>query len=365
MSACRLRGLTPCLALLLAVAPGPLAAASIIQGREAKAGEVPWQVFLDIDFCGGTLLSPSWVLTAKHCMAEDANHKPDPLKPIKIKAGATDKNDPGAVLRTSKRIIDHPTADLKLLELDSPLALGPNIQAVPYTTRADSVAGFTHPGVMGRVSGWGDTTTDAGTQFMPDVLRVVEIPVVTIAAANDPSVCEKYCAERYVMQTEIPAGNGSGKGACNGDSGGPFVVPDGPGGWLLAGVVSRGVGHTPGCGDPFTYTVFVRVSSFAEWIRQNTGIEGGAKPVAVQGPAPGESGFRVEARGGEFYLSLPNPEYLDITLQGVDGRSRSISRHFFPGGRHRLETSPLSPGVYLVRAKASRQTWTRRVVLSG
>jgi len=42
----------------------------IIGGSTAARGQIPWQVALIINgafFCGGSLISERWVLTAAHC----------------------------------------------------------------------------------------------------------------------------------------------------------------------------------------------------------------------------------------------------------------------------------------------------------
>ena len=43
----------------------------IVRGKEAKRGDYPWQALLQkngCQFCGGTLISPQWVLSAAHCV---------------------------------------------------------------------------------------------------------------------------------------------------------------------------------------------------------------------------------------------------------------------------------------------------------
>jgi len=42
----------------------------ITNGLTATRAQFPWQIALTIDgagFCGGSLISPLWVLTAAHC----------------------------------------------------------------------------------------------------------------------------------------------------------------------------------------------------------------------------------------------------------------------------------------------------------
>ncbi|PNF43461.1 hypothetical protein B7P43_G10804 [Cryptotermes secundus] len=52
--------------------------------------------------------------------------------------------------------------------------------------------------------------------------------------------------------------------SCEGDSGGPMVIQRPDKRWLLAGVISWGIG----CAEPNQPGVYTRISEFREWINQ-------------------------------------------------------------------------------------------------
>jgi secreted trypsin-like serine protease len=121
---------------------------------------------------------------------------------------------------------------------------------------AASDAPLLTPGTKLRVSGWGLTTENGN--FSTDLLWV-EVPVSA----------RTVCADRYpnrIDNTKICAGD-SAKDSCQGDSGGPLSgYPSS--GVLLIGIVSFGYG----CGREGFPGVYTRVSAFADWIRNRTGI---------------------------------------------------------------------------------------------
>ena len=85
-----------------------------------------------------------------------------------------------------------------------------------------------------------------------------------------PIVDNATCADRYggrITPGQVCAGYEQGTmGSCQGDSGGPLVVPGGLTGWTQIGVVSWGAA----CAQPGAYGVYTRVSSYIDWILEQT-----------------------------------------------------------------------------------------------
>lgn len=234
----------------------------IIGGKLAPPGTFPWQVSLSVasipnplyaHFCGGSVYSASWIVTAAHCVTGNATSD------ITVIAG-THKLGVGDVRAQLARIFirtDYNSAtkdnDVALLQLASPLHLGADIQPVPLVNgpAEDSVL---RKNVTLFVVGWG-ATREGGK--VVSALRYVALPFV---ARTDCNLPQAYNGR--ITESMLCAGMRSGTAdACQGDSGGPLTVGTAISAKLV-GIVSWG----EGCGEPNKVGIYARVPKYSEWI---------------------------------------------------------------------------------------------------
>ncbi|XP_050693068.1 transmembrane protease serine 2-like isoform X2 [Eriocheir sinensis] len=242
----------------------------IIGGRSVVEGEWPWQVALQQtnpysgkrlgQHCGGTLIHPSWVLTAAHCIVDPVFKFALPPPFWTVRVGEVSLSSDTRRLYPVSRIITHKYFDPKtwdndiaLVRLRRPLDLEEHAGLVNTICLPSRNMSFL--GLQCSVTGWGRTKEHGSNS---DLLQMIRVPVMS----------QKKCQGAYkkvspVNNRMICAGwEHGGAGPCVGDSGGPLQCRAKGGPWTQAGITSWGVG----CAKPSYPGVYIRVTDYLDWI---------------------------------------------------------------------------------------------------
>ena len=188
--------------------------------------------------CSGLLITPTWVLTATHCGLGNYSS-------FCVGADASNAN----ICFDTKRVINHPSVDLTLLELTvDARTLAPSVEPVPLFTENLGQAWI---GKMAEAAGYGRQETGAS-----NTREFTAEPIVQLSGS-----------------TMTIDGDGK-QGVCFGDSGGPLMVLAKDGSVRVAGTLSNGDNSCVGWDN------YTRVDLVRDWIESYTG------PTVPAGPVP-------------------------------------------------------------------------------
>ena len=247
-----LAGLTAALAIAVPTTPSN----AIVGGGNASVGEYPWMAAVYFgnpdggQFCGGTLVRPTVVITAAHCILGI----PAPVI-SGVLVGRTTLNGTGGDMVPAAGFVIHPAwnAGLNIFDIAAIRLTRPAVGATPLPWATSADASFFATGDTATVIGWG-ATREGGSGS--NALKEATVPIVSDA----------QCAETYltlVGSQHLCAGYPQGgTDTCQGDSGGPLMVRNGSNQFILAGITSFGIG----CGRPDTPGVYSEVASLTSFI---------------------------------------------------------------------------------------------------
>jgi len=230
----------------------------IVGGTAATPLKYGWMALVVFDgdvnsFCGGSLISPTFVMTAAHCLQNRA------VSSVSIRLGVHDRTTSPSteVTRASLQNIIHPSwnsvnydydyALVKIAAVD--LVANPKISPLCLASGNEQYAGTT-----ATVAGWGKTS---GNGFLSDVLLEVEVPVITNAA------CAPTITTGAVISSRTLCAGASGKDSCQFDSGSPLFSETSLQYYEAIGIVSSGPFD---CGSATEKAVYARVTDQWLWI---------------------------------------------------------------------------------------------------
>lgn len=136
--------------------------------------------------------------------------------------------------------------DIALIKTKKPIKFSNFVESIPISSS------FVDGGHNLTISGWGNINEDGD---MADILQFA-----TLKSFSNVD-CQKYYEKLNITSNMLCTNGTNNITSCHGDSGGPLAMKG-----QLVGIVSFGDGTKEGVCYSDSPTVFMRVSSFIDWI---------------------------------------------------------------------------------------------------
>lgn len=250
----------------------------ITNGFETQPGDFPWHVAIfhrlrraSISYkCGGTIINPTTILTAGHCVFDSSGRKILGERVV-VQLGRHQLYTPEANMQEFQvyQIKLHPEYQPSLLEND--IAILKLANSISFTTFIQPICLWDRRQIpirnverkKGTVMGWGYTEKDE----VSDVLKEATMPIVPFSECLQSN---RQFFGAFLSDKNFCAGYRNGTSVCNGDSGGAMIFEEN-GVWRIRGVVSLSMKRdNKDLCNTSHYVIFTDVAQYLDWIESES-----------------------------------------------------------------------------------------------
>ncbi|NXH39519.1 ACRO protein, partial [Dicaeum eximium] len=219
-------------------------------------------------WCGGSLITADWVLTAAHCF-----DKITKIGILNVVIGATQLTQPGpaAQVRKIKQLFSHEnykrsdkSNDIALLELSEPVECSPYIQLACVAEPTLRVSELQNCWIAGWVplqrQSYQGKAEESSDQLQEAKVQLIDLKLCNRSDWNAGQIHTHNLCAGYAWGTID---------TCQGDSGGPLMCQDNnTDSWWVVGVTSWG----RGCGRLKRPGVYTSTQYFYGWMLTQMGL---------------------------------------------------------------------------------------------